>query len=259
MKPLLTRRLFAVFVLLVTTTGLLSVATAFKPKPAFRVLAMLSGHEDHIKMMTAAKPFLKKIADKNNFAIDITADTSVLNDANLNQYQVIVQLQLAPFDMTRAQQDATEKFIRQGKGWVGIHAAGLTGKSFLKPGTHYWQWFEELMGDVVYSPHPAFQKGTVVVEDRSHPVTKNLPEKFDVSDEWYEFDKSPRTNVHVLATADEATYTQTKPMGDHPIIWTNPHYHRAVYIGIGHDASLCSNVNFEKLVSNAIVWASEVR
>jgi uncharacterized protein len=64
-------------------------------KPAFRVLAMLSGHPDHNKMMTAAKPFLEAMAARNNFAIDITADTSLLNDANLAQYQVIVQVQLS--------------------------------------------------------------------------------------------------------------------------------------------------------------------
>jgi len=228
-----------------------------QPKPAFRALALLSGHPDHNKMMTAARPMLEALAAENNFAIDITADTSKLNDANLAQYQVIVQVQLAPFDMTREQQEAMQRFIERGKGWVGLHAAGLTGKDFLKPGAQYWQWFEGLMGDVIYSPHPAFQKGTVVVEDRKHPITKNLPARFEVGDEWYEFDKSPRPNVHVLATADESTYKQNKPMGDHPIIWTNERYRRVVYIGIGHDASLCTDPNYAMLVRNAILWAGE--
>ncbi|HEY5746509.1 MAG TPA: ThuA domain-containing protein [Chryseolinea sp.] len=243
--------------ILLTCFGVLMALGVALGKPAFRALAILSGHPDHNKMMTAAKPFLESLAAKNNFAIDITTDTSKLNDADLAQYQVIVQVQLAPFDMTRGQQDAMEKFIRQGKGWVGLHAAGLTGKDFLKPGARYWQWFESLMGDVIYSPHPAFQKGSVVVEDRKHPVMRNLPERFEVADEWYEFDKSPRSNVHVLATADESTYKQNKPMGDHPIIWTNEHYHRVVYIGIGHDASLCTDPNYVMLVRNAILWAAE--
>jgi type 1 glutamine amidotransferase len=86
---------------------------------------------------------------------------------------------------------------------------------------------------------------------------RNLPERFEVADEWYEFNKSPRSNVHVLATADESTYKQNKPMGDHPIIWTNEHYHRVVYIGIGHDASLCTDPNYVMLVKNAILWAAE--
>jgi type 1 glutamine amidotransferase len=60
-----------------------------------------------------------------------------------------------------------------------------------------------------------------------------------------------------LALADESTYQQNKPMGDHPIIWTNEHYRRMIYIGIGHDASLCSDKNFDVLVRDAIRWAAE--
>src|SRR5262245_4491066 len=103
-------------------------ASFFKPKPlapAFRVFVTLSKAKDHIKMMTAAKPFLEKIAATHNFSIDITDDTSKINDENLKNYQVFIQLQQAPFDLSYTQQDAIQKFVEQGKGWVGIHAAGL--------------------------------------------------------------------------------------------------------------------------------------
>ena len=235
----------------------ISILMAVNRPPAFRALVILSRADDHIKMMTSSKSFLERMAKENDFAVEITDDTSQLNDKNLAQYQVVIQLQQAPFDMSYDQQAALQRFITQGKGWVGIHAAGLTGKQFVSPSRQYWKWFEDFMGGVVYSPHPKFQKGTVIVEDRKHPVTKNLPPKFEVSDEWYEFDKSPRPNVHVLATADESTYTQNKPMGDHPIIWTNPKFRRMVYIGIGHDASLCQNENFFTLVRDAVLWAAE--
>ncbi|MES1221570.1 MAG: ThuA domain-containing protein, partial [Bacteroidota bacterium] len=181
---------------------------------------------------------------------------SKVNDANLANYQVFLQLHEAPFDMSYDQQAAIQKFIEQGKGWVGIHAAGLTGKDFLAPQKKYWQWFEDYMGGVTYSPHPAFQKGVVIIEDHKHPVTKNLPDRFEVPDEWYEFNKNPRPNVRVLGVADESSYKQNKPMGDHPIIWTNEKFDRMIYIGIGHDASLCSDKNFTILVRDAILWAA---
>jgi type 1 glutamine amidotransferase len=224
--------------------------------PHFKVLVVLSKARDHSKMMTCAQPLLKKIAAAKNFEVVVTDDSSQISKTNLSKYKVFVQLQLAPFDMSVPQQDALREFIENGNGWVGIHAAGLTGRSFEKPTRRYWQWFEDFMGGVAYSPHPAFQKGTVVIEDRSHPVTRNLPEKFDISDEWYEFDKSPRPSVHVLGLADESTYHQNKPMGDHPIIWTNQQYSRMVYIGIGHDASMCADRNFEVLLRDAILWAA---
>ncbi len=112
------------------------------------------------------------------------------------------------------------------------------------------------MGGVNYLPHPAFQDGLVVVEDHNHPVTKNLPAKFWLSDEWYEYNKSPRGNVRVLATADESTYKQNKPMGDHPIIWTNENFHRMIYICIGHSPTALTNPSYILLVRDAILWAA---
>jgi uncharacterized protein len=224
-------------------------------QPNFNVLVVTSRAKDHSKMMAAAAPMLKMMATDNHFDVDITDDDTVINDANLARYQVFVQLQEAPFDVTPPEQAALQKFIEHGHGWVGIHAAGLTGREFLAPGMTYWSWFETFLGGVVYSPHPPYQKGTLVVEDHNHPITRNLPDRMVISDEWYEFNESPRPRVHVLAYADESTYKQKKPMGDHPMIWINEKYRRMVYIAIGHDASLCVNRDFEVLIRDAILWA----
>ncbi len=222
----------------------------------FKVLVVASRAKDHINSINAAKPFFKKLGADNHFSVDFTDDTSTINDANLANYQVFVMFHLAPFDMSYSQQASLQKFVEEGKGWVGVHAAGLTGKQFLAPDKKYWQWFEYLMGGVTYSPHPAYQDGVVVVEDNNHPITKNLPPGFWISDEWYEFNKSPRGNVHVLAAADESTYKQNKPMGDHPIIWINENFHRMIYIGIGHSPTALENSNYILLLRNAIVWAA---
>jgi type 1 glutamine amidotransferase len=227
--------------------------------PAFRVLVVTSSPSDHYHspMIEASRAMWDALAREGRFALDLSRDAAVLSDDSLARYDVVVQLDLAPFDMSADQQAALQRFVESGKGWVGIHAAGLTGDQFLdkkNPGP-YWKWFETLMGGVVYSPHPPLQKGTVAVEDRTHPITRHLPARFAIPDEWYEFDRSPRPNVHVLAKADESTYTPRKPMGDHPIAWTNPEFERAAYIGIGHDASVCTDKNFRTLVLNAVLWA----
>jgi type 1 glutamine amidotransferase len=224
----------------------------------FKVLVVASQAKDHWKSISVAKSFFEKLGAENHFSVDFTDDTSKINDANLANYQVFVMFHLAPFDMSASQQAALQKFAEQGKGWVGIHAAGLTGKEFLgtNPKSPYWQWFEGFMGDVTYSPHPAYQDGMVVVEDHNHPATKHLPAKFWMSDEWYEFNKSPRGNVRVLATADESTYKQNKPMGDHPIIWTNENFRRMIYIGVGHSPTALTNPSYVILLRDAILWAA---
>lgn len=243
------RYFFAVLVLL------FCAGTANAQQYKFKALVVISRSDDHIKMMTAAKPFFEKLGKDNGFKVDYTDDSSRLNDENLKNYEVFVIMQLAPFDISYSQQAALQKFAEEGKGWVGIHGAGLTGTEFLAKDTRYWQWFEDFMGGVIYSPHPAYQKGIVIVEDKNHPATKNLPAKFEISDEWYEFNKSPRPNVRVLATADESSYKQNKPMGDHPIIWTNEKFRRMIYIGIGHDPSVFTNQSYTTLLRDAILWA----
>jgi type 1 glutamine amidotransferase len=223
---------------------------------SFKVLVVASADPDHNPMILKSKAFLEEIASQNNFEIFFTRDATLINDENLSKYRVFVQLHLAPFDMTETQQIALQHYISRGKGWVGVHAAGLTGRQFQRPDAPYWKWFEELMGDIIYSPHPQKQTGTIVVEDRMHPVTKNLPPSFTFFDEWYEFNRSPRPSVHVLATADETSYKPEKPMGDHPMIWINPSFNRVIYVGIGHDTSACKDPNFGILMRDAILWAA---
>jgi len=222
----------------------------------FRVLVVASRARDHQKMIAAAHPFFENMATANHFDLDFTDDTSQINPANLRRYKVFVMLHLAPFDMSPSQQAALQQFAEEGKGWVGIHAAGLTGTQFLAPTSRYWQWFESFMGGVTYSPHPAFRRATVIIEDSLHPATLHLPATVNWPDEWYEFNKSPRDSVHVLARVDESTYHQNKPMGDHPIIWTNEHYRRMIYIGPGHDPSLLQDSTYATLLRNAIFWAA---
>lgn len=235
---------------------LLVLCQAGADAQSFRVLVVASRAHDHLKMIAAARPFFEQMAAENDFALDFTDDTSLVNPANLSRYQVFVMLHLAPFDMSYAQQEALQHFVEKGGGWVGIHAAGLTGKEFLAKNTRYWQWFEDFMGGITYSPHPAYQHATLVVEDRNHPATRHLPARMDIPDEWYEFDKSPRSSVHVLATVDESTYHQNKPMGDHPIIWTNERYRRMIYIGPGHSPELLADHNYANLLRDAILWAA---
>jgi type 1 glutamine amidotransferase len=223
---------------------------------AFKALIVASKAKDHLEMCASADPFFARMAQENGFAVDFTADAETINEENLRQYQAFIMLHLAPFDMTYAQQEALQQFIEEGKGWVGIHGAGLAGKQFIGTGARYWQWFEDFLGGVTYSPHPAYQQGEVIVEDRQHPATRNLPDRFEFSDEWYEFNGNPRGRVRVLATADESTYKQNKPMGDHPIIWTNEQYRRAIYIGIGHDSTGFANAAYCTLLRDSILWAA---
>ncbi len=221
---------------------------------------------EHTPMSNAAVPVIQALGVANGFTVDSTSDTSLMTDENLSQYQVFVQMQLGSFEMPPTAQAALQKFIEQGKGWVGVHAAGLTGIQFIEDvngdiigDLKYWPWYTTFIGgdaNFVWSTHPALQEGTLDVEDRTHPTTKNLPASFQLKDEWYEWKENPRPYVHVLCTADESTYTPVHRQGDHPIVWTNPSYPRTIYIGVGHDVSSLSNSNYVALLRDSILWTA---
>lgn len=210
----------------------------------------------HGQMVTRARTMFEAMAAREQFEIYFTTDTSEVTPDNLSHYQVLVQLHKAPFDLSGPQQQAIQQFVSAGHGWIGIHAAGLIGPEFEKEGRPGWPWFDHLMGDADYRPHPPLQKGRVKIEDTAHPITRHLPKEFSLTDEWYEFETLPGPGMKFLAVADENSYTPRKPMGYHPVIWTNPAFHRAVYISVGHDPGSCDDQNFQMLIGNAIQWAA---
>jgi type 1 glutamine amidotransferase len=123
-------------------------------------------------------------------------------------------------------------------------------------------WFSQFLGGIRFTHYlPDFAKATVKIEDPSSPLAKGLPASFVIDkEEWYTWSQSPRANVNVLATVDESSYvpnTMIKMGGDHPVVWSNPHYKaRNVYIFMGHHAGLFESPDFVQLFRNAIFWAA---
>lgn len=234
----------------------LAAGMSFAAQTPFKVFMIASPNSDHIVSSMAAKAAMIKMGAENNFTVDFTTDTSVINDATLSKYQVFFQMHLAPFEFSLSAQKALEKFVGQKKGWVGVHAAGLVQPDWQPANVPYWKWYEDFFGGVKYMTHPALQTGTLKIEDRTHPATLRMPASFQAKDEWYEFSGSPRANVRVLASADEKTYNQVKPMGDHPLVWTNEKFARMIYIGVGHDSSDWTNANYVNMVHDAVLWAA---
>ncbi|RRB04732.1 ThuA domain-containing protein [Larkinella rosea] len=231
-------------------------------KPAFRVVAMAEkGGGVHAPFVAAAKEWLQQLATENNFTIDYIENTEPINDKFLAKYQLFIQLNYPPYRWTDVAKAAFIKYIEQGKGggWIGFHHATLLGEF---DGYPMWPWFSDFMGGIRYVNYiPNFAKATVHVEAQSHPAMKGLPTTFEVEkEEWYRYNKSPRPNVKVLATVDEASYSpdsEVKMGGDHPVIWSNERMKaRNIYIFMGHHPDLFKNASFKTLFRNSIFWAA---
>jgi len=234
-------------------------APAQNSSSKFRVIALAEQRSIHRPFVDAAKVWLQRQATDNSFSVDYIENTDKIDDAFLSHYQLFIQLDYPPYNWTPKAVAAFTKYIEEGRGgWIGFHHATLLGEF---DGYAMWPWFSQFMGGIRFADYiPKFATATVIVEDRSHPVMKNVGPTFTVEqEEWYTWDKSPRPNVHVLAHVDEATYspdTKTR-MGDHPVIWTNEHEKaRNVYIFMGHHPELFENSTFTTLFHNSILWAA---
>ncbi len=232
---------------------------AVAQKTRFKVLAIAEIGGGHVLFTDAAKVWLNQLATDSNFTIDYITDTKTITKDLLSKYQLFLQLNYPPYPWGKEAQEAFHDYIENGRGgWVGFHHPTLLG---VFDGYPMWQWYSDFMGGIMFKDYlPGGTSARLTVEDKDHPAMKGIASSFITKDEWYLYDKSPRPNVHVLASIDESTYDppKDKKMGDHPVIWTNERMKaRNIYIAMGHFPELFKDENFTTLFKNAIFWAAK--
>jgi len=197
---------------------------------------------------------LGQLGMQNGFSVDQSEDPTTFNDQNLAGYDVVVFLCTTADVLDAAGQDALQRYIQSGGGWVGIHAAADT--------EYDWPWYGQLLGnDAWFRVHPAIQYVWVDVEKGDHASTAHLAARFSMLDELYNYRANPRPAVTVLLRLDESSYSPGDgAMGsDHPISW----YHefdggRAWYTGLGHRQELYGDPIYLQHLLGGLRWAAGV-
>lgn len=193
---------------------------------------------------------LRELGAGAGIEVESTEDPAAFTDENLRRFRAVVFLSTTGDILEEAQQQAFERFIRAGGGWVGIHAAADT--------EYEWPWYGKLVG-AWFKTHPPVQPATVVVEERSHPSTRMLPARWERTDEWYGYRSNPRQDVQVLMSLDETTYKpgESAMAGDHPIAWCHTFDGgRAWYTGGGHTRESFQEPLFRDHLLEGIRWAA---
>lgn len=193
------------------------------------------------------KQALQALAAANNFKIDTTEDPGYFTTTRLSKYAAIIFLNTTGDILNEEQQLAFEKYIRSGKGFVGIHAATDT--------EYDWPWFAKMVG-ANFESHPKTQKAKLVVIDARHPSTKHLPAVWERTDEWYNF-KNQNSDVKVVLKIDEASYEGGKNGSDHPMAWHHEYDGgRAFYTALGHTPESYSDPLFIQHVLGGIRYVT---
>ncbi|WP_256102801.1 ThuA domain-containing protein [Streptomyces sp. Ncost-T10-10d] len=242
--------------LLLALTVLPATAATTGKAPAFRALLFTRAVGYVHASIPAGIQMFKEEAAAGNFELVETADPAVFDDALLKDFDVIVMLQNSGMVWdTDAQREAMQTYVRNGGGVVAIHNTLDMGIEDSFP------WWDEAINGGVHMPahSPGVLQGTAKVADRVHPSTAGLPERWQRPEEWYNFDKNPRGDVHVLVTADETTYNPGgSAMGaDHPISWCrNTEGGRVWATAMGHDTASYSEAAFRTHVIGGVKWAA---
>ena len=191
---------------------------------------------------------IKLAAKENDMEVVATEDAEVFTDKTLVDMDVIVFLNTTGDVLDKTQQEAMQRFIQGGGGWVGIHGAADT--------EYDWPWYGKMMG-AYFAGHPAVQRGQVVVQDKTHPAMAHLPTTWERVDEWYDYRDVPDQSVQILATLDEGSYEGGGMGASHPIVWCHDYDGgRAFYTGGGHTDESFLDPLFIKHIIEAIQWSA---
>jgi hypothetical protein len=245
-------------------------------KPAFNVIAFYTAKHDraHITFVHEANKWLPVQAARYKFQYDSTDNWSNLNADFLKKYQVILFLDTRP--ETQEQRDAFQKYMEAGGGWIGFHFSAFALNDSDYP--QNWDWYHSaFLGSGEYGSNTWRPTSAILrVENKNHPVTKDLPDTFKASpNEWYRWSNDLRKNpdIEILLSVDSSSFPLgTGPKqheiwhsGDYPIAWTNKNF-KMLYVNMGHNdidyehgtnkqlSSTFNNPVQDKMIINALLW-----
>lgn len=239
--------LIALAVLSLISLFLMSCGNKRPGKPRILIFSKTTGFRH--SSIPAGKLAVIRLGNENGFLVDTTEDAAIFNEDSLEKYAAIVFLNTSDSKdslLDHYQENAFERYIQAGGGFVGVHAASDT--------EYQWGWFGRLVGGY-FNGHPEQQEAVLHVADNTHASTKHLPAEWKRKDEWYNF-KNLNPNVKTLITIDEKSY-QGGTNGDfHPVSW----YHeydggRAFYTALGHTEASYQEENFLKHLLGGIQYA----
>ncbi len=255
------KKITTLLVLLILLLDLLQGFAQNQSRNQFQVLVYTSPDKWHNVTEPTALLEFAKLANRHAFGLKVTQVVSDFNDENLAKYDVLVFLHSTTRDFSDEQLESFKKFIRNGGGFVGIHAASACrGEG---------EWYRSLIGRT-FTDHPQEQTGELQVVDKNHPATMHLTDRWIWTDEWYSFTEPLTENLKVLMTVDESTYDPDRTwddpdrhtgMGDfHPIAWYQEFEGgRSFYTALGHLSESYKDPWFLGHIYGGIFWAATGR
>jgi PKD repeat protein/glucose/arabinose dehydrogenase len=236
----------------------LTPAAAAQEDPEFRALLftkVAAGAFRH-DSIPAAINMITQLGAENNFEVVHSEDSAIFNDADLANFDVIVMAQNGGMVWdTDAQREAVQTYVNNGGGIAAVHNA-----TDMNIDSQFPWWDDFVNGGAHMTAHSAGGlTATTHRIDTVHASTKDLPDRWQRPEEWYNFHPTMRGQVHSLLEVDEDTYNPgSEAMGtDHPISWCRDDEGGRVWAtAMGHAISSYSEPLFRQHVLGGIQTAA---
>jgi type 1 glutamine amidotransferase len=207
------------------------------------------------QVLHQAEEIVEQLGAKNGFDVTITQMAEAkLTPENLKKLDVIVFYTTSELPLSDTQKKGLLDWIRSGKFFLGIHSATDT---FYK-----WPEYGQMIGGY-FNKHPWTQETQVTIktEDRTHPVTKHLPEGWSMKEEIYQIkDFIGRDKTHVLVSLDQTKTDMTKPgveAKDFPLVWWHEYGKgKVMYNAMGHRPDVWTADWYQTMITNTIQWGT---
>ncbi len=189
---------------------------------------------------------IQKLGKESGFNVVATEDSTVF-EKSLKKYNAIMFFQTTGDVLSVEGEKNFQKFIQNGGGFVGVHAATDT--------EYNWPWFNALVG-AYFESHPEQQQGLLEIVDTEFSATKGLPRHWSKWDEWYNFKNTQWDRVKVVMKLDSKSIKGSKHPGNHPMAWYH-HFNggRSFYTALGHTEASYTDELFLNHLKGGIEFA----
>lgn len=210
---------------------------------------------------------VEALGAQHGFTTFATEDPSYFITANLALYDVLVFISNSDEVLDQNGKAAMLQYFQAGGNYVGVHSASAC--------LNTTQYYGNVVG-AFFDRHPDIQSASFEVVDASHPSTMNLPTPWTFEEEVYNFMQNPRSppsNVKLLLTVDESSYTDSLKAADdrnhgtpHPIAWYQTLDYvanqtslalgggRSWYTSLGHLNSTWMDPTYQAHILGGIQW-----
>jgi uncharacterized protein len=239
---------------LVSGVGLHLAKEALAAKGNVRVLYVTQSKGFRHQSLHVSEDVMEELGATNGFDVTLTHKAEkYITPENLKNLDVIVFYTTGELPLSDVQKKAFLDFIKSGKGFIGIHSATDT---FYK-----WPDYGEMIGGY-FDGHPWTQNDTVTITnlDSKNPLTGHWEESFNLKEEIYQYKEFNKDKVTVTMSLDKSKTDMTKKgvkATEFPLTWyRNYGKGRVFYTALGHRPEVWEDQRFQKMIVNALKWAS---